>query len=296
MAEPSARLGITCPKRGDFYTCVDRPASSRFMGCCTTDPCALTNGTCPDEQLQPASFGGGAYGLISAQACFDVKAEWYTCATTRPRFMGCCVHDACRMGHCAQEYLRAARLSEDDDEAGVFLSVQGAVSAVTTTVTQVVVKTRSEEGGTTKSAGTREASMSKSLGGASQSRESVSRVQATASRAEAVATQTPLAKTGGVELTQGAVAGIAVGSTLSGFMAVMLVVYMYRRLRQRRRESSSEYADTSRAVSEARTWSPTRQRHEQARIEDASAVGQWRERLGLGESGYGREPAELGLF
>ncbi|PHH82173.1 hypothetical protein CDD82_6795 [Ophiocordyceps australis] len=119
MDGPQQRLGAACPPNSAFYICPNQP--SGFLGCCGIDPCGSGDGTCPWERLASATFNASAYDLIPAQGCMDAGSQWYTCAYTTPPFMGCCVENACaKGGGCAQELVRAARLSGRPEAARAF--------------------------------------------------------------------------------------------------------------------------------------------------------------------------------
>ncbi|KAH6605398.1 hypothetical protein Trco_007105 [Trichoderma cornu-damae] len=98
MGNPIVDLGLSCPKAGRFYICDDQP--TRFVGCCTINPCTTHDGLCPDEDIQPASFSPDAYDQILAQECLDPGFLWYTCRDSSPPFLGCCSQMGCEASGC----------------------------------------------------------------------------------------------------------------------------------------------------------------------------------------------------
>lgn len=119
--EVQENLGTTCPDGGSFYVCDDKP--SKFLGCCTVDPCKTDNGACPDDNLRTTSYDKFSHNSITPQTCQSDKPEvrWWTCGATDEPFMGCCSVDACSKNGCPDNKLFAAKLSDDDDDAAVFL-------------------------------------------------------------------------------------------------------------------------------------------------------------------------------
>ncbi len=116
-----AELGIKCPKGSDFYAIGDK--SPGYFGCCELDPNDSSQGGCPADLMQPATFDGDAYNKIPAQSCVgnDEDTLWYTCAGTTPPFMGCCAQNPCAKGSCPTDDLRPARLSDNKKNAAIFV-------------------------------------------------------------------------------------------------------------------------------------------------------------------------------
>jgi preprotein translocase subunit YajC len=116
-------LGAFCPGEGSFFVCEDKDI--RFVGCCTVDPCKTDSGACPDDNLYTASFDAGSYNLLKEQECVSDRPEvqWYTCTGANdPPFMGCCAINPCgRNDSCPDSDLHAARLSDFDENAAVFI-------------------------------------------------------------------------------------------------------------------------------------------------------------------------------
>jgi len=117
-----------CPQGGSWFAC---PSGSRFLGCCTSNPCQ--NG-CLDGNLKPASFNGTDIGQFADQEC--VAGQFYTCEKTNPPFLGCCKSNPCQAGQCPQTDLTAAFLSNDPAEAADFLPNAASATAVTLSVTE----------------------------------------------------------------------------------------------------------------------------------------------------------------
>ncbi|KEY66285.1 hypothetical protein S7711_02749 [Stachybotrys chartarum IBT 7711] len=111
------KLGISCPALSRFYVC----PRSRFIGCCSEDPCVLPDGVCPQDRMQPTSFDMFSYNMIERHECVFADAQWYTCAYTSPPFLGCCTVNPCEVGECPLRSLRPARMSEDDEASAIFM-------------------------------------------------------------------------------------------------------------------------------------------------------------------------------
>ncbi|RSL82366.1 hypothetical protein CEP51_005186, partial [Fusarium floridanum] len=62
--DPISDLGLDCPFNGTFYICKDSP--TRFIGCCTLNPCGTRKGLCPDEHLEPATYDSRPTVLLLA--------------------------------------------------------------------------------------------------------------------------------------------------------------------------------------------------------------------------------------
>lgn len=132
-ARYSSSIDPSCPSGGTWYAC---PRGAGFLGCCASNPC--NNNGCPDGNLKPASFNGSDYGNFPDQEC--TAGQFYTCANTKPPFLGCCQSEnPCDMGSCSQTNLAAAFLSKDADLAAPFLSESaGATSSATSPSTSSI--------------------------------------------------------------------------------------------------------------------------------------------------------------
>lgn len=126
---PIDTYSLGCPVGGKFYICQGN--ATQFIGCCTTDPCADGQGTCP--QIEPSTFNKAAYQMILPQDCADPKANWYTCSALSTPFMGCCKSNACtNTGGCPGPDLVAAQLG-NDTQARYFLTATASASATSST-------------------------------------------------------------------------------------------------------------------------------------------------------------------
>lgn len=128
-SDPITELGLTCPSGGNFHICQD--SKVRFVGCCTTDPCADGSGQCAADDVRTASFDAAKYDAIPPESCAaDSSALWYTCRDADPPFLGCCRSNPCN-GGCPASDLAAARLSDDASQAAPFLTSSSPTSTVT---------------------------------------------------------------------------------------------------------------------------------------------------------------------
>ncbi|POR39557.1 Uncharacterized protein TPAR_00259 [Tolypocladium paradoxum] len=211
MEGPEKRLGTACPNGGKFYVCEDKPA--RFVGCCTTNPCDTKNGVCPQEKLQTATFNKDVYDKIPAQECMGDgnNTLWYTCAYSVPPFMGCCAENPCRPSGCSLDALRPAMLSNDRDAAAAFLPMP--VSSSTQSRASTTSSSLAE---TSTHAVTTTPVPTKLPGGGT--------------------TDAPTGSHG--ELSKGAIAGVAVGSTAGAIMLLGLLVFWFKRFSRLRRQRS----------------------------------------------------------
>ncbi|KAI1335410.1 hypothetical protein F5Y15DRAFT_248914 [Xylariaceae sp. FL0016] len=145
--DPIAAFGLSCPSsssNGTFYICTD--TTTRFLGCCGTDPCtADADGVCPDDQLSASSFDSASIAEIEVQSCVSPygSGNWYTCSNASPPFIGCCRTNPCNDG-CGEADLIEARLSDVKANAEQFLgtgdsststSTSSGVSSTTQTAT-----------------------------------------------------------------------------------------------------------------------------------------------------------------
>lgn len=125
-------VAFSCPDRSSSWYVCHEPTSSRFVGCCRSDPCVKG---CSDGNLAPASFPKDDYDRLSDQLC--QVGLWYSCATTNPTFLGCCTSNPCQPGGCPRENLRAGLLSQNPAQAAVFLpsgvNIMTTTTAATTT-------------------------------------------------------------------------------------------------------------------------------------------------------------------
>ncbi|PNY26503.1 Uncharacterized protein TCAP_03568 [Tolypocladium capitatum] len=214
MEGPEQRLGAACPSGGKFYVCEDKP--SRFVGCCTINPCDTKNGACPQDSLRATTFNKNAYDNIHPQECMDNSNNslWYACAYSVPPFMGCCAENPCRTAGCSPDALRPASLSNNKESAAAFLPMP--------------------------------VSSSTRLSASTSSSESTSSSLAETPTRAAGATPEPTGLFGGGaadvhtgssgEVSKGAIAGIAVGSTAGAIILLGLLVFWFKRVSRLRRQ------------------------------------------------------------
>lgn len=119
---PIADFGLSCPYGGTFYIC--KEAKSKFLGCCTEDPCVDGTGYCPQSALRYSSYSQDSYRSIPPENCVAPHNEstWYTCSAAVPPFMGCCASNPCTNDGCPVEDLLAARVDDDPTNAAPFLT------------------------------------------------------------------------------------------------------------------------------------------------------------------------------
>lgn len=135
-------LGLSCPKGGRFYICLNN--QTEFIGCCTSDPCADDSGRCPDDDLRPASFSSDSYEDLPKQDCAssEIDVAWYTCSAIPIPFLGCCKDiNPCSHGSCPRELLSPAILSSDPEERQVFVDEVSPPSSSTSSSTTASAET-----------------------------------------------------------------------------------------------------------------------------------------------------------
>ncbi|CAM1503290.1 Fc.00g080660.m01.CDS01 [Cosmosporella sp. VM-42] len=209
MPDPIKDFGLKCPKGGNFYICDEKP--NRFIGCCSIDPCKTDDGRCPKTNLRAATFDAGSWDIIPEQACILDQlpnVNWYTCNGTSPPFIGCCGTNPCSAG-CSTKDLRGARLSSDTEKAQAFLGYSTiTTSSVASSTTSAIPSTASTDTSSSTS-------------------EAVSLTTSTASETEAIslATDAPAVNNESEPLSKGAVAGIAVASTIVGLLFLSFIIF-----------------------------------------------------------------------
>ena len=129
----------SCPSGGNWYAC---GSGSNFVGCCTSEPCA---NSCPDGNLEPASFNSSYYGQFPDQQC-PTGSRWYSCAYTDPPFLGCCKSSPCA-GGCPVGDLTAGFLSSNPAVAGAFSPSPAIPSATTATSSSLSARSSSSSTG-----------------------------------------------------------------------------------------------------------------------------------------------------
>lgn len=188
---------FTCPAGGSWFVC---PPPTRFIGCCAQDPCE--NG-CSLDWLYPASFNKALYDIISANICSNSSILWYTCNSTTPTFLGCCVNTSnpCHDNGCPSGSLRPAAWNTQpagkfSNQYSIFLDGGPTASSVVPTTPATASTTSANSASAT----------------------STSTVSVTAA---------PQPSSG---LSKGAIAGIAVGVVVALLVIVGLIaIVMYQR-------------------------------------------------------------------
>lgn len=105
---------FSCPNNGagTWYSCA---GGSRFVGCCSQDPCLYG---CLAGNLAAASFNTDIAGKIPNLEC-DQGAKFFAC--TNSGFWGCCKTDACvSTGGCQVANLRPATLVSDPSATAAY--------------------------------------------------------------------------------------------------------------------------------------------------------------------------------
>ncbi|CZT20509.1 uncharacterized protein RCC_06369 [Ramularia collo-cygni] len=116
---------MSCTLGGKFYACA---SGSRFVGCCTTNPCGTTS--CSAGHLVATSFDPAAYDVFVDQQCSG--GLFFTCSNISPPFWGCCKNNPCVNGQCSATDLAAAFLSSNPTDAAPFLALNDTVGLSTT--------------------------------------------------------------------------------------------------------------------------------------------------------------------
>ncbi|KAI6779720.1 uncharacterized protein J7T54_005750 [Emericellopsis cladophorae] len=123
LADPKVQnnLGTSCSGTASFYVCDER--DTKFLGCCSINPCKTDNGLCPDDDFESASYRDSSHALIMAQDCQSdaPEVQWWTCLANDPPFMGCCSLNPCVEGECPSKNLFPAKLSSEKENAKAFL-------------------------------------------------------------------------------------------------------------------------------------------------------------------------------
>ncbi|KAK4183179.1 hypothetical protein QBC35DRAFT_124549 [Podospora australis] len=143
-------FNLTCPHGGNFYICENSP--TEFIGCCTSDPCTTSNqGKCPTRNLKVATFNPEKYAELRAQDCDhdDSISIWYSCTSTVPPFMGCCLNNPCANGTCETGNLVPAKLASYSANRNAFLRPGPSSTISTSTVASTTTSTSSTTSTTT---------------------------------------------------------------------------------------------------------------------------------------------------
>ncbi|KAL1646081.1 hypothetical protein SLS58_003501 [Diplodia intermedia] len=148
LLQPRQAFEPSCLSGGTWYSC---GAGSRFVGCCTSDPCNSRG--CSDGNLRAASFNASAYSDFPDAECDS--GRFWTCASTDPPFLGCCKVDACQAegnAGCPDEDLTAAHLPNNDALASAY-SPTGGPSSTATATASATGSSESSDGSSASTAG-----------------------------------------------------------------------------------------------------------------------------------------------
>lgn len=121
-------IAASYPLNFTFYAC---DFGERFLGCCdnssTADTCI--NG-CPQKDLLPATFDAEYYDYVTEAAC--TSGDWWSCASTSPPFLGCCLSNPCLNG-CPPGDLTAAIFSENQTDNPLYSAIPAALTSASLT-------------------------------------------------------------------------------------------------------------------------------------------------------------------
>ena len=111
-------MAASCPLNVTFYAC---DFGERFLGCCVNGSSAdtCTHG-CPQEDLLPASFEKEYYDYTTRAAC--MSGDWWSCESTTPPFLGCCLSNPCQSG-CPPSDLRAAIFTPNQTDNPLYSAI-----------------------------------------------------------------------------------------------------------------------------------------------------------------------------
>lgn len=216
---PINTFSLACPSGGDFYICQGN--STEFIGCCTSDPCADGSGSCPQADLEPATFNKLDYEGIVAQDCTDAAADWYTCSALSTPFMGCCKSNACtNTAGCPVDDLVAAELGNATQAKNFLTTTASTASTHSSTATATTVSTHSSTATATTTSST------------STSAAAVTTTTATAA-ASSSGTAAPVSNAATSGISTGAKAGIGVGAVALIAVIGILFFVIKRTMRKR---------------------------------------------------------------
>ena len=121
-------MAASCPLNVTFYAC---DFGERFLGCCLngTPADTCTHG-CPHEDLLPASFEEEYYSYTTRSAC--TSGDWWSCKSTTPPFLGCCLSNPCQ-GGCPPSDLRAAIFTPNQTGNPLYSAILGTPATTSST-------------------------------------------------------------------------------------------------------------------------------------------------------------------
>jgi hypothetical protein len=107
----------TCPADSNWYAC-PKGSGSEFVGCCSADPCASSNG-CSQGNIRPVAFNASSHGTpdFPPDAACGTGSNFYTCVAgaagdkERKTFWGCCKSNPCGAQKCPDGDLVPAFMS-----------------------------------------------------------------------------------------------------------------------------------------------------------------------------------------
>jgi hypothetical protein len=207
----------SCPSGGNWYSC---GYGSNFVGCCKSQPC---DNDCPAGNLEPASFNINYYGQFPDQQC-PKGSQWYTCAYTKPAFMGCCKSNPCEQNGCPTEDLTPGFLSSNPTDAAAFSPSGGSSTVASSTTSSHSSSTISSAAASTSTISTRASSASTAT-----------------SETSTTSTQSPTAITAvSKSAPVGAIAGGAAGGVAVLAIIIALLIYYCRHAAKSRKTRNDE--------------------------------------------------------
>ena len=227
---------MSCPSGGSFYACAD---GSLFVGYCLNNPCA---DGCSAGSLVLTSFDALRYNQILDQSCGAGKAQAsFTCVYARENnstFWGCCSINPCAAGSCPRNDILGAVLSNNAQEAAVFLSLN---SSYTATVSESASSCRTSKTSDSASAASVSAQLTCLTASPTTSFTTASSISTStnAQASSAAAATTISAPTATVVASQhstaaggGNIAGGVVGGSVVLVAMTLILIYLLRRRRE----------------------------------------------------------------
>ncbi|KAF2823582.1 hypothetical protein CC86DRAFT_409486 [Ophiobolus disseminans] len=86
----ATEFGFMCPAGGQWYAC-GATGQSKFVGCCTADPCSTG---CAQGNIKPGGFNATMHGKFPDASC-GTASNFFSCGFSGT-FWGCCKSDACK--------------------------------------------------------------------------------------------------------------------------------------------------------------------------------------------------------
>ena len=121
-------MAASCPLNVTFYAC---DFGERFLGCCLNgSPADTCTHGCPQEDLLAASFKEEDYSYTTRSAC--TSGDWWSCTSTAPPFLGCCLSNPCQ-GGCPPGDLRAAIFTPNQTGNPLYSAILGTPATASST-------------------------------------------------------------------------------------------------------------------------------------------------------------------